>query len=313
MKMYETRTAELTINGIEGTLTQIGYGVSSSYSGRPGTKNQPGTWHKQTWVSKPRTVEYDGRERSMVVKIRYDDECRNGHNSFAITGSIGEEHNGICGSIHEEIRRFMPELAPFIKWHSMNVDGPMHYLANTTFLAGNRDCRGKLKGEPWAWDMEVLFEDFPFGLPVSDRMGKWLDNLKQASFSVHPVPHKDGKYPDHFTLAAQMGGVSEVFTNDWTYAKFRTEGDALRAVQSFNRYEWRINRIPTLFSEGKERELELARRAAIWPEATDEQLCLPKDELIALLEARLPALIEAFKADITAAGLAWEPEPETVE
>jgi hypothetical protein len=52
---------------------------------------------------------------------------------------------------------------------------------------------------------------------------------------------------------------------------------------------------------GKVRELEAAREAARWPEATNEQLC--SDNLKELLEARLPALQAAFKADMVKFGV----------
>jgi hypothetical protein len=56
--------------------------------------------------------------------------------------------------------------------------------------------------------------------------------------------------------------------------------------------------IPWLYYEGKEREFNLARNSAIWPEATDEILSLPKEELRQKLVNRLPALMQEFKADM---------------
>lgn len=40
-----------------------------------------------------------------------------------------------------------------------------------------------------------------------------------------------------------------------------------------------------------------ARNTAVWPEATDEQLSLPEDQLKEVLRKRLPALITAFLED----------------
>ena len=51
--------------------------------------------------------------------------------------------------------------------------------------------------------------------------------------------------------------------------------------------------------EGKERDFDAARHCAIWPEATDEQLSLPKETLTILLQSRLPALMAEFQADMT--------------
>lgn len=62
--------------------------------------------------------------------------------------------------------------------------------------------------------------------------------------------------------------------------------------------------------EGKERQLDAARRTAVWPDATDEQLCLPRAELEDLLMKRLPALLEDFRKDVEAAGFLWASEEE---
>lgn len=50
--------------------------------------------------------------------------------------------------------------------------------------------------------------------------------------------------------------------------------------------------------KGKDRDFSAARHSAVWPEATDEQLSLPREELQKLLEARLPMLMEEFQADM---------------
>jgi hypothetical protein len=85
----------------------------------------------------------DGREYVLIAKVRYDDECGNGHNTFTITGEIWRAKQGqpigrdceSCGCIHEDIAKRLPELAPYIKWHLTSSDGPMHYIANTVYHA----------------------------------------------------------------------------------------------------------------------------------------------------------------------------------
>lgn len=66
----------------------------------------------------------------ITATVRFDDECKNGHNSFGITGSTTD---GQGGCIHDLIAEHFPELAPFIKWHLCSTDGPMHYVANTVY------------------------------------------------------------------------------------------------------------------------------------------------------------------------------------
>lgn len=104
------------------------------------TKNQKKTFQK--------IYHEDGKEYLITATVRYDDEYGNGHNSFAITGTIctgtiWRARNGRkigqdceeCGCIHDEIAAHFPELAPIIKWHLVSADGPMHYLANTCYHA----------------------------------------------------------------------------------------------------------------------------------------------------------------------------------
>ena len=109
---------------------------------------------------------------------------------FSITARIRK--NGVYssgGCIHDEVKKYFPELVPYIKWHLTSMEEPMHYIANTVYHASDRDH--------------------------------------------------------------------------------------------------------------KARDYEAARNSAVWPEATDEQLSLPKEELAALLQARLPKLMEDFRKDMS--------------
>ena len=54
---------------------------------------------------------------------------------------------------------------------------------------------------------------------------------------------------------------------------------------------------------GKEREVDAARRVAIWPDATDDELTSP--ELSDLLQARLPELLADFRRAVESLGLIW--------
>jgi hypothetical protein len=84
-------------------------------------------------------IEEGGRRKLLQVELRHDDECGNGHNSFAITGAIypglrqADKYLESCGCLHDEIALHAPQLKPLIKWHLTSTDGPMHYLANTLY------------------------------------------------------------------------------------------------------------------------------------------------------------------------------------
>lgn len=106
----------------------------------------------QTKIFGPVTYEQNDLTYRIIAKVSYDDQCGNGHNTFAITGEIDLSKHGIWvndggGCLHKEIAKHFPELKPLIKWHLCNSDGPSGYIANTVYAAGERDCWGLLKGE----------------------------------------------------------------------------------------------------------------------------------------------------------------------
>lgn len=86
-----------------------------------------------------RRYQESGDQFSITAKIRYDDECGNGHNTFAITADIKRRsangrwvwHSGGC--CHDVIAKRFPEFAYLIKWHLCGSHEPMHYLANTLY------------------------------------------------------------------------------------------------------------------------------------------------------------------------------------
>jgi hypothetical protein len=154
--------------------------------------------------------------------------------------------------MHDDAARCFPEFAHLIKWHLVDADGgPMHYVANTVYVAGDRDCNGLRKGE---------FKPFTDkGLPL------W-ELRTPTGAPTYTLNHKT------VTAATQPDPV--VLT--W---------------QPYGRT-----------GEGKARDLDAARRVAIWPDATDEQLCAEPAVLRTLLEARLPALLAEFKACMSSLG-----------
>jgi hypothetical protein len=122
----------------------------------------------------------------MVVSMRYDDSCKNGHATFSMTSEYRIPRGGEGGGCnHEEIVKVFPEFAGLIKWHLVSDDGPMHYLANTLYHAGDRDAWGLKKGEvlfhrepslhvwdvraEYAWQEEYRRPDGGLPLKFADR------------------------------------------------------------------------------------------------------------------------------------------------
>jgi hypothetical protein len=177
----------------------------------------------------------------ITVELRFDDQCKNDHETFTITADIrenGREYMGGC--CHDEIAQHFPEFAPLIKWHLTSTDGPIHYVANTIYHA---DEHGPNKA--WIY----------FNAPA-DPLGLQDAKEKLLCYCDADKAHEAESTPG-----------------------YRVQWDAKTA---------------------KVANFDHARSAAVWPDATIEQL---RDK--AALEARLPGLLAEFKAAMLSAGFLW--------
>lgn len=250
----------------------------------------------------------NGEKYRIKATVRYDDECGNGHNSFSITGETQRRHKNrhwmedSCGCIHEEITKHFPELAPFIKWHLVSSDSPRGYVENTVYFAGNRDCCGKTKGEPYNYEHAIIFNDVP--MPYKNKSQKfmnWLKEQQNFDFEIFAIEHdKTGGYD--FDPNYTIGNYP---CEKWHECPFDSEEDASRFIRALQTCKIKWIKTPTSFGKGKEREFDKARDAAIWPDASDEILSLPKEELKALLLKRLPKLMSEFKRDVESLGFIY--------
>jgi hypothetical protein len=203
-----------------------------------------------------KTYTEDGERFRIKAKVRYDDSCGNGHNTFSITAEIDINRNGVWldqrfGCLHDEVAKHFSKLRPLIKWHLVSTAAPLHYVANTVYHAGDRDHDGLLSGE-----------------------------VRQI---------RNGK----------TGQLAWILEADRELPKYVDADEPPEGVVTMRYVPW--VRVGT----GKPRDLDSARRTAVWPEATDEQLSLPADELTELLEDRLPALMQEFKEAVESLGLEY--------
>ena len=101
----------------------------------------------------PKFYQDSGTMYKITATVRYDDACNNGTNSFSITASIdrknerGQWVDDAAGCCHYEVAKHFPELAPLIKWHLVTSKGPLYYVENTIYHAGDRDHWGLKQGE----------------------------------------------------------------------------------------------------------------------------------------------------------------------
>lgn len=270
----------------------------------------------QTWVSLPRPIAGYGASGSMAVRVRFDDECKNGRQSFSITADVTTRASRArsdvqaCGCLHDDIAIVFPELTPLIKWHLFDTNGPMHYISNTVYHATNRH-NGKLKGEVSRTELRIAFEFSPFTHAFGKSFLEWTRTIPRGGFTIEEVQHDKhgviGEYQflPHYSFAGYtVNGAAP----KWHECPFKDKNQAKEYELAFNNLKRIYTDVPTEYSPGKERDLAAARNAACWPEATDEQLMLEAPELTALLEARLPGLIAEFRAVTEQCGFLWEPE-----
>ena len=257
------------------------------------TKNQKKTFTKY--------YTEDGQRYKITATVRHDDECSNGHNTFTITADIYEIKNGAArwiagGCQHEEIKKHFPELAKYIKWHLCGTDGPMHYIANTLYFAGDADCWGRRPGDPIGYEKTIKFEGFPVSFRFKKAFIESLNGYRLQDLNIIKIYH--AKEPN--TYGAKY--TFSCYFCEWYECPFDTIDEAEEFLQAVKTIKFEVVETPTGYSEGKQREFNAARAAAIWPEATDEELSLPTEELKQKLIDRLPALMADFKKDVEELG-----------
>ena len=260
----------------------------------------------------------DDKAYTLFINLRFDDECNNGHNSFAVTGSLYQGSYEVvprsdknllsCGSIHAEISKYAPELAYLIKWHLTSTDGPMHYLANTLYNASDLDCWGRSKGEPYNFTRKLKFGTSPFLYEPSKELLNFIDlvglNADWKDFKIIEIPHKNSKNKNEYQFSPKYS-FNGMDTGEWYKAPFDSIQEANNFVKAMTTCKVEIVEEATAWGEGKERDFAAARNSAVWPEATDEQLSLPKEDLKKLLLERLPALMQNFKSDMEKLGFIY--------
>lgn len=239
----------------------------------------------------------------ITVKLRYDDQCNNGHNTFAMTHELrdlsrrGEAGMISCGCGHELIAEHFPELAKYIKWHLTSSDGPMHYVSNAMYHVSKRDCWGKLKGEPRQWETKIFFNDVPIPYELkSEKFIKWLKEQDVKSLEVREIAYEKKKGETYdFTPKYTFVG----FGKTWYDCPFDDKQKAQQFLQAMQTCKVEYKTEATSWGEGKEPDLEGARHCAVWPEANLEDFTKEN------LEARLPSLMEEFKRDMEELGFEY--------
>lgn len=100
---------------------------------------QQTTTTKSQYIKKCRNFVDDGEPRTVILTMRYDDECGNGHNTFSATIDVYERGEWCEGGANNDlIACVFPEYARYLQWHMVSTHGPLHYISNTTSHAEER-------------------------------------------------------------------------------------------------------------------------------------------------------------------------------
>ncbi len=221
-------------------------GVPAASRTAPRSGQAPGLWRRQRWIS-------EGRPCTVTTTVP---SCapRSDLMTTATTATIPSPSRARCvvRTAACAIRfwpavacmttspRCSPSLAPLIKWHLTSTDGPMHYASNTVYMAGDRDHHGLREGEV----AQAHDTRWPAALGTGGRQ-------------------RPGRGAQHHADRPPESGRRDC-----------------APVYPRDAHQWRIAACDTparvaprhAGRRGKARELDHARSAAVWPEATDEEL-----------------------------------------
>lgn len=198
------------------------------------------------------------------------------------------------------MQRLWPEHVRALDFHLCSLTGPLHYIDNTVYLAGTRDCFGWEPGEQrreketkkllWVADADHLFH-----VVACDT--------QPAPLELHYEPLLVEK---EMTWGPNKGiPVGEPQRDANGLHLWRIPGACLSLVRSLTRPEPLVLPLKPYLGEGKPSDFEGARKSAIWPEATDDELSVPEAELEAALKARLPKLLWELKAIVESFGMTY--------
>lgn len=88
--------------------------------------------------------------RKFIIDIRLSDECKNGHDDFAITAQGWDKNSerrdcDCCGCLHDDILKLMPELKIFVDLHLSDYNGAPMYTVENGYYWLHKDKKTAIK------------------------------------------------------------------------------------------------------------------------------------------------------------------------
>ena len=125
----------------------------------------------------------DGENYICRVQVRYDDECGNGRNTFAITADIYDGKGKLVagGCQHEYVEKVFPELKKYIKWHLCGSNEPLYYIANTLWLAQKKQFNLARGSAAWpeATDEDLSQDPDTLKRVLLERLPALMEDFKR--------------------------------------------------------------------------------------------------------------------------------------
>lgn len=243
--------------------------------------------------------------KKVVCDIRYDDQCGNGHNTFAITGEfydnqrqINNDDPSMCGCCHDELAQVFPEIEHLIKWHLVSSDGPMYYIANTLYHARDCDTANCKVGDPTKFEKLVLLGNSEYPHKFGSGFTSFLEESQKLGWILKPLAVAHKKEPNGYNFNDKYS--IEGFDCEWYQCPFDDLNTVIGFCDTAIKQGFAIVSKPVAWAKAVTPNLEAARSSAVWQDATLEQL-QDKD----LLQARLNGLLIEFKSDIESLGLIY--------
>ncbi|MDR1202700.1 MAG: hypothetical protein LBL58_13890 [Tannerellaceae bacterium] len=119
----------------------------------------------------------DGKEK-IVVKIRLNDECKNGHQDFGITADIYEKSGSYwrhcCGGCcHDKILKHYPQFKMFADLHLSDYKGAPLYAVENGLYWVNEYKSGKKSADTPKRYLRITDEEFAILLMCEDKQIFW--------------------------------------------------------------------------------------------------------------------------------------------
>lgn len=147
------------------------------------------------------TIKIVGNKK-IVVKIRLNDECKNGHQDFAITADIyekkgnGQYYYSCGGCCHDEILKYFPKFKIFVDLHLSDYSGaPMYAVENGFYHLQNSDKKTVieyLRISEEQYNKLTYAEDkdyFKYLLYSEGIVNQWI---KEASIAIQKIEELTG-------------------------------------------------------------------------------------------------------------------------